>query len=1126
MVEGPLAIWRRKPGMHETDTPTRYRLVTAWAACCAFVVYGSLVPFRYRALDMATAIERFQAMPWLDIDLGGRLDWIANLLLYLPVGFLGTLALAGRGSKASGIAQPLVAVLLSLTIGTALAVGIEFAQIFFAPRTVSLNDLAAEVVGCVVGCIGAALVGTRFRALILSTWGGNGTPSGAWLTVYLLAYLGLSFFPFDFSAASAILDQKLQRGHAGWWWAAINMQQPQLAVMKLAAEALLTVPFGLALGSAPRRLGWVAAAGFGFVVGAVIEISQLFLLSATSQGVSVLSRAIGFALGAWLATRRKRVASWTTARNLRLLVALAVGPWLLIVAYLTGWGRTEVNTEGWMQRAAELNYLPFYYHYFVGEARALTSLLLVAGTYAWIGVAWALAARSDERWAAALAFVVAAGFEASRLALADLRPDPTNALIAAASAWLACRVVGLLRNAPPEPVVYTSKRATFSDAGTFPDDRLAAPQSVDAASFWGVSAGLLIVAGVQLATGHIAATAIGAMVFAGCIWRHPLSALTLTPILIGLSDVTAYTGQRWLNPIDVFMLTLLAVALLRSRDGPRDAARPAPRWVWLSLICGLLPSLLIAAHGADWNDPGALLTPLNLVHGVLMGKGLAWSLVLLLFVGRHTVVAHDAAIAFGRGMCLALAGVVLLTVYERLAFVGPFDFTSDYRAPGPFTEIALGGAYIECFLAAATPFAVVAAFHERLTLLRWSAAALVVAATYTTMITFSRGGQVVFLAAVIGTIFVMLGSRQLTSRRSGSRFARWSKGAVLTGAVSVLAASVLLAPYATSRFERLGEDAGGRSHHWAEGLSFSQSDAVSTAFGNGLGSFGRTSYIQGDARTRPGMFAIDGDGGQHWLRSQSGSLSYLDQRIDVRYGEPLLLSARVRSPDGKGMQALVCEKDLVQSRHCGSVNLRVPASAAWQSIQSAFTLSPNPQAGWPPRPLRFTLFNGGIGSVDLDDLSLKSAHGRELLRNGDFESLTSHWLYSSDRHLTWHLKNLWLQIYFESGWAGVLAHALLLVCAVVGAWRAAHLHGPYCMAFAVALLAFQGVGLIDSVIDSPRFLQLYLSLALLASCTLDSRRQSGRHGHRLHPAAKVLGPPASDERAKPAPREYGRSPLP
>lgn len=95
-----------------------------------------------------------------------------------------------------------------------------------------------------------------------------------------------------------------------------------------------------------------------------------------------------------------------------------------------------------------------------------------------------------------------------------------------------------------------------------------------------------------------------------------------------------------------------------------------------------------------------------------------------------------------------------------------------------------------------------------------------------------------------------------------------------------------------------------------------------------------------------------------------------------------------------------------------------------------------------------------------------------------------------------------------AGAAGVVAHAALLLAGLAGALRGAKAHSAWLLAFALALLAFQGVGLIDSVIDSPRFLQLYLTIALLA-WSLGYQRTSPARGSRHGQETSKEGRPAS-----------------
>lgn len=1093
--------------MRDAADPMRRALGWAWFAWCVFVAYGSLLPFDLRPVPWDQAVQSFTHLPWLKLGLGSRLDWLANLLVYFPLGFLGTAAALAGGHEPSGRRRGLpswLAAAAVLGLGAALALAIEFAQIFIAPRTVSLNDLVAEWAGTALGCAAGLALGRPFTRLIAGAAFTPASPRAHGLRLYALAYVALSFFPFDFSTASAVFEQKLANGHAGWWIAAINAGDPLRFALKLFGEVLLTMPFGWSLARRPVPVRWPAATLLGLGLGALIELSQLFLLSATSQGISVVSRAVGFAAGALLVPHAARLNLALAPAAMRVLVVAASVPWLLTMAYLAGWGRSPVAVDGWWERAASLHYLPFYYHYYAGEAWALTSVLQYGAVYAWVGIVVGLLWASPRpRLAVALAAGLAIVLESSQLILVGQRPDPTNVLIAAAAAWFAHAALHRLRWRAPAAAPSAPRRGRPEPPAQLPAQPATAPASATQASAgaraWPWLAAAVIVGAVHAAPGSLAATLLALTAYVACVWRLPHTALFLVPVAIGLTDVTTYTGPRWLDVLDWAMLATGVLAFVH--PAARRRHEPGPRRLTLALwlLLGLAPGALIGLTGLDVLDPNALLTPLSPGWGAMQVKGLLWAVMLALFVHRLGVRSGAAAAMLGRGMVVALAGVVWLTVWERLSFVGPFDFASDYRAPGPFSAISLGGAFIEAFLVAATPFAVVAAMQERSRPARWASALLVLGAAYATMITFSRAGQVVFLGAVAGTLALLL-ARRFAGTAGHRRMRGGPRGWLLVLAVGAVSGAVLLAPYATQRFANLGPDARGRLAHWSEGLGFGRDDTTAWLFGNGAGSFGREAYVLGDPKTRPGIFSLEREAGNTWLRSRQGSLSYLDQRVDVGYGEPLRVSARLRTTDGRGIEALLCEKDLVQSRTCAVARLRIPADGQWHAVSVPVTLPPNPMAGWPTRPVRLTLFSAGGGVVDIDELSLMDAQGQERLRNGNFEAGPAHWLYSSDRHLTWHMKNLWLHVFFEYGLAGVLAHAGLLLAGLVGAWRAAAAGQPTFLAVGVGLLAFHGVGLVDSVIDTSRFLQLYLSLVAVG-CVYGLRATlAGRPG-RVAPAA-------------------------
>ena len=54
----------------------------------AFVVYGSLVPFEYRSHTLDEALRAFVSIKYLDLGVVSRADWVANIVLYVPLAFL------------------------------------------------------------------------------------------------------------------------------------------------------------------------------------------------------------------------------------------------------------------------------------------------------------------------------------------------------------------------------------------------------------------------------------------------------------------------------------------------------------------------------------------------------------------------------------------------------------------------------------------------------------------------------------------------------------------------------------------------------------------------------------------------------------------------------------------------------------------------------------------------------------------------------------------------------------------------------------------------------------------------------------------------------------------------------
>jgi VanZ family protein len=131
-----------------------------------FVVYGSLVPLQYVDRSLDDAIQAFKNILFLALGIDSRADWIANLLLFVPLTLLASLLFNASG----GMGRRVLVAFLLISSAIMLAVGIEFTQLFFPQRTVSQNDIFAESVGGLVGVGCHWFFGTRIQIWLDGFW--------------------------------------------------------------------------------------------------------------------------------------------------------------------------------------------------------------------------------------------------------------------------------------------------------------------------------------------------------------------------------------------------------------------------------------------------------------------------------------------------------------------------------------------------------------------------------------------------------------------------------------------------------------------------------------------------------------------------------------------------------------------------------------------------------------------------------------------------------------------------------------------------------------------------------------------------------------------------------------------
>ncbi len=1065
---------------------TRWVILAAWLYF-AFVVYGSLVPFHFYDLTPGGAWSQFIHIRFLNLGMAARADWIANLVLYVPLGFLLRAALAERGPR---YASPSALGLCLIT-----AVAVEFLQVYAPARTVSLNDLMAEAVGALLGVLAYRFSGNPVSGLVERLAAGGGATLRTALLLYTAAYLILSVFPFDFVLSGAELSAKFAAAHSHAAFLAGGCERLVRCFAKLAAEIIAAVPIGAWLGLRARRGSSVNVLGallLGTVLGVAIEGAQLLLVSGVSQGASVLTRAFGVTAGfaATCAFDREQLHRWRGYRHwLVAIAALAYVPMLAAVN-----GLFSGSWRGMEAAAAELtklHWIPFYYHYYTSEASAFASLLAVGTMYAPVGVGywiWYASGRSGQGFSfvpGVLSACLALLMEAGKLFIEPRRPDPTDLLVAFGAGLLAYGATQLL-----------SSRSWRTAAVDAPDtdprpayDSLRFPGRV--LQVWPAIAVLAVIAlNWPFAPVPIL---LGTLTYAAILWFRPGWWAWALPLLLPVLNLSVWSGQLFFDEFDLVVLATLAVSGLRIPP-------PSVRYVHdrtFSLILSLLAlSYGIALVRGIWPlqnlDGNAFSTYFSHYNALRAVKGYVFAL-LLGWVMRRWRGAQPFAwdTRWNGGLIGGLLAFAAVVVWERYLFPGVLDFNEHYRVSGSFSTLHTGGPQVEAYVVLTLPVAVAWLWQLRA---RWSGSALIAVVAlgvYTVWVSYSRAGYLGMGVAASVLLFI-----EVLRNQSPNNIRR---AATATLALTIIGVGTLFAAsggYLQERFQRSHADLERRLQHWRLALGVMPAGWDSAIFGTGLGTFPEAYLVRNPAGDLPGNYRYVEENGNRFLRLGGGGMLYFGQRVSVRPDHRYRLDFDVRASAAGVLGMHLCEKFITQSYNCRNIRWTAQQAGRWQHVRTTVDTGALPVSSGRWRPVEFAFSAGGSNIVfDLDNITL----GRpNLIHNGDFSRAWERWFFTTDDMWPWRVENLWLQLYFEQGWFGMLIFAALILLHVKRLIGAAWSGDVVSLGLLASVAGWLTIGIFSSVLDDPKLalwfylLVLYGESRLLRPATASALTRHGR----------------------------------
>ena len=1066
-------------------------------AYALFIIYGSLVPLDYQPKPVDIAWHIFQQTPYLKLGATSRADWIANIILYIPLTFFLAASFIHEQISPFRLA---ITITLILFAGLGLAFTIEFFQLFFPPRTVSQNDLIAETLGCVIGLVLWFSYGKRITTLQNSIKIGGQKAFLASAIIYTTSYLLISFFPYDFVTSFQELHSKITSGKDAFFLSSKCTNLVRCTV-KLLSETLLAIPLGMffsfLLRWHPQRL--FAVMLMGFILGIIIETIQLFLVSGIAQGISIFTRTIGVGLGERLYTIIKKRENFFQSIKIRKVIVFAFIPYVLMLAILNGWSfSAKPNFLDGIDKIASINWLPFYYHYYTSESVALMSLLSNIFMYTPVGIGFWLwnnfpqykHNHSVKITAGLTAGTLAFFIEASKLFLTNKHPDPTNILISFVSATLAYSACGLIAQwfHQPEPTKESERNLSTNKT----DLRQSTIQTTTSQYLKGnilnkiISALILIFLFWKVLNypGKSLLLLTSLIVYSALLYKYKNVWLIVIPALIPLADFTPYTGQFFFPEINYFiLLTFAANIALKRYAHPFYYFKTPIILLLLAFIVLYLLSLLKGLFPLPSVDDNAFSNYYSHYNSFRVGQGVLWAFLFLPFLSYQVQQSNRAKELFSYGILIGLTGVAVSAIWERFLFPGLFNYMSDYRITATFSSMHTGGGHIDTYIALSLPFIAILFKKTKHYLLGIS---LFLLSVYVLMVTFSRGLYIAFLTQIIVLTIFLIVSRQ---KHTSSIKHKTLLIPLFLITIAAIVFPVFEGSYIQERFSKINQDKQIRTNHWKDALQMMDQNFTTYALGMGIGTYPRTYFWNNSENTTPATYSIIQEKGNKILRLGSGDSLYMEQIIKILPNTQYHLSIIFRgNTPNSSITIPICEKSLLYSFRCQWITLHSKAGKnQWTNINRQIDLHSigdnigTTLGSLSKRPVKLILYNGNKNSIiDIKEIKLLDSNYNNIIHNGDFSNGIDHWFFSTDNHLPWHIKNLWVALIFDQGWLGAVIFFTLLLYALIHQFKLLQRHDFYAAILLTSIIGFLVVGTVVSPFDAPRISLLFFLIFFLA----------------------------------------------
>ena len=273
-------------------------------ACLAGVLYGSFVPFHVQWRPVPAAVGEFLRIVAEPLTWESGSDYLANVLLFIPLTFLWMAALCVERTRL----ETVLTALLVLPAASLLSASIEFTQLYFPPRVTALDDILAESIGGLIGVTAWLAVGPTLTAWCRRLWASLGKEgwAGNVLPLYLFFLVLIHVMPINLTISPAMISRKYHEGRILLVpFASLSGSGFDVA-QKFLWDLIYYAPLGWLLAhlQSPGWRSWrrlPAVIGLSTLAGVSLETLQVFVWSRESDVTDALVGALAGVAG-WAVT--------------------------------------------------------------------------------------------------------------------------------------------------------------------------------------------------------------------------------------------------------------------------------------------------------------------------------------------------------------------------------------------------------------------------------------------------------------------------------------------------------------------------------------------------------------------------------------------------------------------------------------------------------------------------------------------------------------------------------------------------------------------------------------------------------------------------------------------------------